>query len=154
MAGGMHGGGIHGGGMHGGGRAWQGVCMAGGMCGRGHARWGDVHGWQGVHGGGVILVNLFLSLSSETVFRRKPQPIAVSAVDLRRLYKWWELITEQHSVCRNALNLFQFQYLFSYFLSYGRSFITIFRVNVNIYILFIAKRVVGHYGKLVSVKIQ
>ena len=71
-----------------------------------------------------------------------------------RLYKWWELITEKHSVCKNALNLFQFQYLFSYFLGYGRSSITIFHVNVNIYILFIAKRVVGHYGKLVSVKIQ
>ena len=57
-------------------------------------------------------------------------------------------------MCKNTLNLFQFQYLFSYFLGYGRSSITIFRVNVNIYILFIAKRVVGHYGKLVSVKIQ
>ena len=88
------------------------------------------------------------------MFRRKPPPIAVSAVALRRLYKWWEPITEQHSVCKNALNLFQFQYLFSYFLGYGRSSITIFCVNVNIYILFIAKRVVGHYGKFVSVKIQ
>ena len=28
----------------------------------------------------VILINLFLSLSSETVFRRRPPPIAVSAV--------------------------------------------------------------------------
>ena len=49
-----------------------------------------------------------------------------------RLYKWWEPIIEQHSVCKNALNLFQFQYLFSYFLGYGRSSITIFHVNVNI----------------------
>ena len=57
-------------------------------------------------------------------------------------------------MCKNMLNLFQFQYLFSYFLGYRRSSITIFHVNVNIYILFIAKRVVGHYGKLVSVKIQ
>ena len=57
-------------------------------------------------------------------------------------------------MCKNALNLFQFQYLFSYFLGYGRSSITIVHVNVNIYILFIAKRVVDHYGKLVSVKIQ
>ena len=55
----------------------------------------------------------------------------------------WEPITEQHSVCKNALNLFQFRYLFSYFLGYERSSITIFCVNVNIYILFIAKRVVG-----------
>ena len=102
----------------------------------------------------VILINLFLSLSSETLFRRRPPPIVVSAVALQRLYKRWEPITEQHSVCKNALNLFQFQYLLSYFFGYGKSSITIFLVNVNIYILFIAKRVVGHYGKLISVKIQ
>ena len=88
------------------------------------------------------------------MFCHRSPPIAVSVVALRRLYKWWEPITEQHSVCKNTLNLFQFQYLFSYFLGYERSSITIFHVNVNIYILFIAKRVVGHYGKLVSVKMQ
>ena len=34
----------------GGGCAWQGVCMAGGMCGRGHAWQGDVCGGGGMHG--------------------------------------------------------------------------------------------------------
>ena len=34
------------GGVHGGGHAWQGVCMPGGMCGRGVMHGGGGHVWQ------------------------------------------------------------------------------------------------------------
>ena len=97
------------------------------------------------------VLHLFLSSSLKTVFCQKPSPIAVSAVKLQRPYKWWEPITELHSVCKNTLNLFQFQYLFSYFFLVTCNH---FHVDVNIYILFIAKRVVGYYGELIAVKIQ
>ena len=53
---------------------------------------------------------------------------------------------------KNAGILFRFPHLFPYFNGYGRSSATIFRVDVNIYVLFIAKRVVGHYVDLVSIK--
>ena len=96
----------------------------------------------------------FLLTCFEFEFRNCVSPEATAdrhfGSGLCQLYKQWEPITEQHSVCKNTLNLFQFQYPFSYSFGYGRSSITIF----HIYILFIAKRVVGHYGKLISVKIQ
>ena len=58
-------------------------------------------------------------------------------------------------VCKkNAGILFRFPHLFPYLNGYRRSSATIFRVDVNIYVLFIAKRVVGHYVELVSIKIQ
>ena len=55
---------------------------------------------------------------------------------------------------KNAGILFRFPHLFPYLTGYGRSSVTIFRVDVNIYILFIAKRVVGYYVELASIKIQ
>ena len=53
-------------------------------------------------------------------------------------------------VCKkNAGILFRFLHLFPYFNDYGRSSATIFHVDVNIYILFIAKRVWVHYRELI-----
>ena len=61
----------------------------------------------------VILIKLFLSLSSSPVFEFRPPPKRHSAVA-----------------------------------------ISIYIYSVYIYILFISKRVRGHYGELISVKIQ
>ena len=50
---------------------------------------------------------------------------------------------------KNAGILFRFPHLFPYLIGYGRSSVTIFRVDVNIYVLFIAKRVWVHYRELI-----
>ena len=50
---------------------------------------------------------------------------------------------------KNAGILFRFPHQFPYFNGYGRSSATIFHVDVNIYILFIAKKVWVHYRELI-----
>ena len=45
---------------------------------------------------GVNPVRLFLSLSSETVFCRKPPPIAISAVALRRDCETVQMVRADH----------------------------------------------------------
>ena len=50
---------------------------------------------------------------------------------------------------KNAGILFRFPHLFPYLTGYRRSSVTIFHVDVNIYVLFIAKRVMVHYRELI-----